>query len=939
MTDAQTDEDHPWTQSVDDILTYHDVSTDDGLSGGEVEHRRDQYGRNELRKTDRKPWWKILVEQFTGFIIILLGIAAIGALAIGETIEGISVVAVLVINGLVGFVTEMRARNSMESLQEMTQIETRVRRDGEDQEIPAEELVPGDVVILEAGDIVPADLRVIEPSRLQADESALTGESVPVGKTSEPLDADVPLAERSNMLYKGTYVTRGSVEAVVVSTGMDTELGKISQSLQEAAEEKTPLQEKLDSLGHKLVPFLLVVATIVLIAGWIRGQDLLLMVEEAIALAIATVPEGLPIVATLVLARGMWRMAERNALISDLASVETLGSTNIIATDKTGTLTENEMTVSRFELASGSVEVTGTGLDTEGSFRRGDPDVDGTDSPESDATLQLDEPQNHPLREALEVGVLCNNASVTGTDEGVETTGDPMEAALLIAGLKAGIDRESLLDSLPEAREVSFDPSVKMMATYHAKGDPSVATYHEEDGHYRVAVKGAPESVVESATRKVTDEGVADLSPEETDEWIAKADRMAADGLRVLALARKTVTDTEDDPYGDLELIGLVGMIDPPREEIKSTIQGCKDAGMRVVMVTGDHAGTAKNIARSVGIVDSDDAEVVEGSELDDPESLSDAEKERFEDASIFARVNPENKLDLIDLHQRAGSIVAMTGDGVNDSPALQKADIGVAMGKRGTQVAQEAADMILSDDNFESIYHAVREGRIIFGNIRKFVLYLMSCNLSELTTILLATLLAFPLPLLPLQILFLNVVTDIFPAFALGACEGGEDIMQRPPRDPDEPIMTRTNWTELGLYGLFISVSVVGAFAIAGGIYAGGLGSEAAVTVSFLTLAFAQLWHVFNMRELTSGILRNEVTENRYVWGALALSTLILIGATYLPGISLALSTAPIGLEGWAVVLGMSLLPLLGGQIERELRRHFGTPKLGTKLHALIFD
>jgi len=927
MSDDQNGMETPWSRPVDEVAEHYDVSSSEGLSEGEADDRLERYGRNELRESERKPWWKILYEQFTGFIIILLGAAAIGALAIGETIEGVSVIAVLIINGIIGFVTEMRAVSSMESLQELTEIETRVRRDGEDREIPAEELVPGDLVVLEAGDVVPADLRVVEAAKLQADESALTGESVPVGKTSDATDADTPLAERENMLYKGTYVTRGSVEAVVVSTGMDTELGKICQSLQEAAEEKTPLQQRLDQLGMKRVPLLVVVATIVLLSGWLRGHDLLLMVEEAIALAIATVPEGLPIVATLVLARGMWRMAERNALISNLASVETLGSTNIIATDKTGTLTENEMTVSEFELASGTVEVTGTGLDTEGTFHRPDQDSDGGSDPAmGDGGLQVEAPQNDVLHEAVEVGVLCNNASVTETDGEAETTGDPMEAALLIAGLKADIDRDDLLDSIPEAREVSFDPSVKMMATYH-----------EQDGRYRVAVKGAPGAVVEAATHQVTEDGTEELSAADKDEWIEKSDRMAEDGLRVLAVARKTVDDPETEPYENLELIGLVGMIDPPREEIKSTIETCKQAGIRVVMVTGDHAGTAKNIAKSVGIVDSDDADVVEGSEIEAPENLSEEEKERFANASIFARVNPENKLDLIELHQGLGSIVAMTGDGVNDSPALKSADIGVAMGQRGTQVAQEASDMILRDDNFTSIYHAVREGRNIFQNIRKFVLYLMSCNVSELTSILLATLVALPLPILPLQILFLNVVNDIFPAFALGACDAGEDVMNRPPRDADEPIMTRTNWTELALYGTALSVATVGALWIAIGMY--GRGSRAAVTVSFLTLAFAQLFHVFNMREVTADLLRNEVTENLYVWGAVALSGIIVASTLYIPGVSTALKTTPIGIEGWTVVFGMSLIPLAVGQVEREVRRRFGTPAFGTMIENALFD
>ncbi len=388
----------PWGRSSDEILDHYEVSTDKGLSEDEAETRRERVGPNALREAEQRGWWGVLANQFKSFIVLLLAVAGVAAFALNENIEGVAIFVVLLINGLIGFVTEMRAIKSMEGLQEMTEIEARVRREGEVEEVSAEDLVPGDVVLLDAGNVVPADLRVIEPSKLQADESALTGESVPVGKTSDVLEGDVPLAERENMLYKGTSVTRGTAEAVVVSTGMDTELGKISASLQGEAEEKTPLQQKLDELGRKLVPFLLVVAAIVFISGWLRGQDLYLMVETAIALAIATIPEGLPVVATLVLARGMWRMADRNALINNLGSVETLGSTNIICTDKTGTLTENEMTVSQYELANGSVAVTGTGLDTEGTFQHGDE--------------ELDEPRDPAMQEALEVGVLCNNASV-----------------------------------------------------------------------------------------------------------------------------------------------------------------------------------------------------------------------------------------------------------------------------------------------------------------------------------------------------------------------------------------------------------------------------------------------------------------------------------------------------------------------------------------------
>ncbi|MBS3816456.1 MAG: cation-transporting P-type ATPase [Candidatus Thermoplasmatota archaeon] len=887
----------PWSRSPNDVLDHQQVSLEEGLDKKEVKKRRKKFGRNKLKETKKKSRLKILVEQFKSVLVVLLGVAAIISIVVMEDyIEGVSILAVLVINAIIGFVTEARAVSSMEALREMTKIDTHVRRQGEVKEIPAKELVPGDIVTLQSGDMVPADLRIVESSKLQADEAALTGESVPVSKTSDVIEEDIPLADRENMLYKGTYLTRGTAEGVVVSTGTETELGQISESIEEAEEETTPLERKLNTLGQKLIPLLVVVAGIVGLAGWIRGMEPILMVKTAIALAIATVPEGLPIVATLVLARGMLRMAKQNALLSRLSSVETLGSTNIICSDKTGTLTENRMTVSRYETEDRSVDVTGTGLDTRGDFVCGGEEKDRPDDP--------------ILKETLEVGVLCNNASFNENEGEKEMMGDPLEVSLLVAGIKGGMERNRLLEQMPESKEVSFDPSVKMMATYHEK----------KEG-YKVAVKGAPESVLDSSSKVMTSEGVQELTSERKEKWMQKNERMAEDGLRILALAKKDVESTDEEPYEGLTFLGLVGMMDPPREEVKPAIKKCQDAGIRIVMVTGDHAATAKNVGYSVGLTESEDFEVIEGSELDDPDRLDEEEFERFVGAPIFARVNPENKLDLIEIHQENGSIVAMTGDGVNDAPALKKADIGIAMGERGTQVAKEAADMILQDDNFSTIERAVEEGRIIFNNIRKFVIYLISCNISELLAILIATLLGFPLPLLPLQILFLNVVNDIFPAFALGACRGSEDIMDVPPRDPEEPILTRTNWYELGVYGLMISVVTVAAMGLGGHILPEDMSNYRIITISFLTLAFAQLWHVFNMRELTSGILKNEVTKNKYVWGALGLCTLILVAAVYLPGISTVLRTVDPGPVGWLLVIGMSLIPLLIGQVERALR------------------
>lgn len=878
-------------------MELFDVSKNRGLSEKEVGERRDEFGLNKLKEMRRKSRWAILVGQFKSLLVILLGVAAAVALFFGETIEGLSILAVLVINAAIGFVTEFRAVSSVEALQEMTKIDTHVRREGEVKKVRAESLVPGDIVVLGAGDMIPADLRVVESSKLQADESALTGESVPVSKGPEAVEADVPLAERSSMLYKGTYLTRGTTEAIVVLTGMKTELGKISESIGEAEEEKTPLEDRLDKLAQKLIPLLIAVAAIVGVAGYLRGLDPLLMVETAIALAVATVPEGLPIVATLALARGMWRMADQNAIVKNLSSVETLGSTNVICTDKTGTLTENRMTVNRYEMEGGEVGVGGTGLDIDGDFIAGEEDIDVS--------------ENEVLRESLEIGVLCNNASFKEEEGEKEIIGDPMEVSLLIAGLKGGMDRNELLNSMPEEREISFDPSVKMMATYHKR-----------DGGYKVAVKGAPEKVLDVCSRLKTNGCEEKLTSRKREQLLKKSERMAENGLRVLALAKKEVDGTGDSAYEDLIFLSLVGIIDPPREEVKPAIEKCRKAGIRVVMVTGDHAATAKNVGYSVGLIGSEDVEVISGDELTDPQELSTGERRRFEEAHIFARVSPENKLDLIEIHQDSGSIVAMTGDGVNDAPALKKADIGVAMGERGTQVAREASDMILRDDNFSTITKAVEEGRIIFRNIRKFVVYLMSCNISELLAILLASVLGLPLPLLPLQILFLNVVNDIFPAFALGAGEGSAGIMSISPRDSDEPILKRSNWYEIGFYGLLISIVTVFALVAGGKIYPGGMESGKAVTISFLTLAFAQLWHVFNTRELASNILRNEVTENIYIWGALGLCSLLLVASVYLPGISSVLQTEVLGLSGWALVLGMSLIPLVLGQMEREIRK-----------------
>ncbi len=896
---AEVQIEEPWAKPWASVADALEVDPEIGLSEKEVEERRECYGRNRLREAESKSAWTILIEQFKSLIIGLLAVASVLSFAFGDWVEGLAIVVVIILNTAIGFFTELQAIRSMEALQELSSVNAKVRRDGQVQEIAAESIVPGDVVLLSGGDVVTADVRLIEASKLQADESALTGESVPVAKQIEPIDAERPLAERASMAYKGTAVTRGAGEGIVLATGQATELGQISSLVQEAEEEATPLEERLDQLGRKLLWVTLGIAILVAASGVIAGRDITLMIETSIALAVASVPEGLPIVATVALARGMWRMAKRQALINQLAAVETLGATSVILTDKTGTLTENRMTVVQLSLPGEVIHVTGEGLDLEGEFTQDSGPVD----PDEDTQLKM----------ALRIGVLCNNAALPDIDEAdgdMKTVGDPLEVALLVAGAKAGMRRSELLGSMPEVREVAFEANTKMMATYH----------EADNGRYRVAVKGALDAVLDVCDQIRTQDGTEPMDDEGRDHWMEQNRTLAADGLRVIAMATKTVADADVDPYENLTFLGLAALLDPPREEVSDAIAACHQAGMRVVMVTGDQPETARKVAYAVDLVSDEDARAVYGQDLEDVGELDLEERQEILDTPIFARVTPKQKLDLIAAHQDAGAIVAMTGDGVNDAPALKKADIGVAMGMRGTQVAKEAADMILKDDAFGTIVVAVEQGRAIFENIRNFVLYLLSCNVAEILVVGLASVANAPLPIKPLQILFLNLVTDVFPALALGVGEGDQHIMQRPPRDPDESILTQKHWTQIGGYSLLITLAVLAALGLA--LTRLGMQQQRAITLSFLTLAFGQLWHVFNMRDPDAGLVHNDITQNPYVWAALVLSIGMLLLVIYVPFLANLLKLSKPGVEGWALVLGLSLMPLFLGQAIQEISK-----------------
>lgn len=868
-------------------------SVERGLSVQEARRRLQRYGPNRLQQARRRSGWRILWDQFASLIVGLLVAAAVVAFAFDEMVEGFTIVAVIFINAGIGFLTERRALRSMEALRELGRTETTVRRDGAVSSLPASVLVPGDVVVLDAGDILTADVRLLSASRLQADESPLTGESLPVDKDVTSVATDAPLAERASMLFKGTAVTRGSGEGLVVATGMATELGRISALVEEAEPETTPLEKRLDRLGRRLIGLTVAIAAVVGVAVVGSGRSLYFAVEIAIALAVATIPEGLPIVATVALARGMWRMARRNALVEQLAAVETLGSTTVLLADKTGTLTENRMTAVELRLERGRIQVDGTGLETRGRFRIDREEVDPRALPD--------------LLEALRVGVLCNNAMLHRTSDGaVGATGDPTEVALLIAGAKAGLDRMELLGEWAEVHEIAFDPDTKRMATLHGKQGVLVA-----------AIKGAPETVLPDCSTVRTRHGTRSLENADRAAWLRLAEEMAASGERVLALATEQVESPAAFEFEELVLLGLVGFFDPPRERVREAIHACQDAGIRVVMVTGDHGATAWTVAAAVGLIDpapGDAIRYVDGRTLPALEELSKVDRRSLLEARVIARTTPRQKLDLIELHQRSGAVVGMTGDGVNDAPALKKADIGIAMGMRGTQVAREAADMVLGDDELGTVVTAVAQGRAIYANIRKFVVYLMSCNVSEILTVGLGALAQGPLPILPLQILFLNLVTDVFPALALGVCEGSPALIRAPPRDPGEPILVRRHWWNIFALGGVIALSVLVALGLS--VLWLEKSPQETTSVAFLTLAMAQLWHVFTMRSRRSGWLRNEITRNRWIWGALGLCLALLVLAVHWPPLARLLSVADPGFSGWSVALGLSLVPLIVGQL-----------------------
>ncbi|MCS6962475.1 MAG: calcium-translocating P-type ATPase, SERCA-type [Thermoflexus sp.] len=870
----------PTTGAVDPETLWHTLpveacleqlkSRPDGLHPTEAARRLREYGPNQLEAARRISPWSILLAQFKNVLVLILLVATVLSIFLGHGTEAIVILIIVGLAVSLGFIQEYRAERALEALRRMAAPMATVIRDGQEERIPAEQLVPGDIVVLHAGDRVPADLRLIEAINLQIDESVLTGESVPVEKQTEPIpNPQIPVGDRKNMAYAGTIVTYGRGKGLVVATGMRTEFGAIARMLQSIEQEKTPLQENLDRTGKMLARAALVVVAIIVALGLLRGQPWLEMLIFGLALAVAVVPEALPAVVTISLAMGVQRMVRRNALVRRLAAVETLGSTNVICTDKTGTLTRNEMTVRQIFLCGQRWEVTGTGYEPVGEFRQdGQP---ATPSPD--------------LQRLLRAAALASDARLLRQADGTwRAQGDPTEIALVVAAAKAGLRQEELEARYPRIHEIPFTSERKRMTTVH-RGPEGVFA----------ACKGAPEMVLECCSRQLTEDGDVPLTPTDRERILEQANEMAAQGLRVLAVADRMDSRIEDGEE-DMTFLGLVGMIDPPRPEAKSAIQVCREAGIRVIMITGDHPATARAVAKELDLLRS--GRVITGSQLD---ATSDEDFERqVQEIEVYARVSPIHKYRIVTALQKQGHIVAMTGDGINDAPALKKADIGVAMGITGTDVSKEAAAMILLDDNFASIVAAVEEGRTIFNNIKKYLSYLLSSNVGEILLLATASFIGLPPPLSAAQILYVNLATDGLPALALSADPPEPDLMRRPPRNPRIGIFTRPLVALMLAGGIWSAVVNLSLFAWA---LSSGRSLQESMTMAFVSLVLIQFFKAYNFRSDRHHVWQHPFA-NRWLNLAVLWELFMLSMIIYVPFLRNMFGVYSLPLIDWVIVL-----------------------------------
>ena len=886
--------------SISKTNTIQRLKTDPqrGLAAGEAALRLKRHGPNRLPEKGGRSPVQMLLAQFQEFLVLLLIGAAIVSLFLKETTDALVILIVVAVNAVLGVTQEFKAEKSLAALKELSPPLARVIRGGAVAEIPAAELVPGDLILLSAGDFIPADARLLEAANLKVDESALSGESVPAIKDAQaqfPTDEPPPLAEKANLVFMGTMVSSGRGKALVISTGLETEIGRIATLLQTVKSEKTPLQQKLDGLSRRLGLLAIGICLLIFILGTAAGNDLFQMFLTAVSLAVAAIPEGLPVIVTIVLATGVRGMARRQAIIRKLPAVETLGAATVICSDKTGTLTQNAMTLRQIVTGEKIYRVTGEGYETRGDFWEGERRVE----PATDFLLTM----------VLRAGLLCNDARLIHEEGRPQIAGDPSEGALVVAAAKAGLTREGVMDRWPRVKEFPFDPVRKRMSTV-CRG--TIPGWRGENGvDCWVLTKGAPDLVIEHCHYWLSQEGPRLLTPDWKTFFKEHNSRMAEKGLRVLALALRPVATLPTTAAGaetGLYLLGLVGMMDPIRPEAHRALEECRQAGIRVKMITGDHRDTALAIGRDLQLA-TDRRQVITGEEL--AQINREKLKHKVDGFNIFARVSPEHKVQIVDALKARGEIVAMTGDGVNDAPALKRADIGIAMGKTGTDVARGAAEMILADDNFATIVGAVREGRVIFENIRKTIYFLLSCNGGEILTILAAILFRWPLPLLPIQILWINLVTDSLPALALGIEAADPEVMKRPPRDPAEGIFGPRSRQNIVAFSLLIALTALIAFRL--GLNQSPIKGQ---TMAFATLALGQLCYAFNFRSLKVPFLKQGPAGNPSLVVAFLVSGTAQLAVLLVPFLRTVFHTVSLAAADWLVILGLSLLPLAGGEL-----------------------
>lgn len=900
-----------YARATSEIVSEWGTSIDQGLTSAQVDAARQRFGRNALQEAPSQPWWRRLLAQFQELVIWILLAAAIISAALQEWIDAAAIVAIVILNAMIGFFQEERAERALSALQKLSSPMARVLRQGKIQSLPAIELVPGDLIQLEAGDHIPADARLLRSFSFAAQEAALTGESTPVEKDADAtVSIDAPLGDRRTMVYLGTVSTAGKATALVTATGMESELGHIAGLLQRTQREPTPLQRRLEELGRILIIVCLAIVVVILGLQLLRGGQWVTALLSAVSLAVAAVPEGLPAVVTVTLALGLQRMVKRNALVRKLPSVETLGSVTVICSDKTGTLTRNEMTVREMAIGQSLLRVSGIGYVAEGQFTEHHDDAE--------AGQPVDVKSRSDLVQLLTIGAVCNNAQVVprqdGT-EGLQVLGDPTEGALIVLAAKGHLETSSGSHEL--LHELPFDSTRKAMSVVVRTADGATWMY----------TKGAPEVLLSKSIAERIGDDDRPLTDERRRDWLRVNSEMASRALRVLAFAYRRIDSEQPGDVLEEQLVfaGLVGMIDPPREEVKDAVGKSRDAGIRPVMITGDHPDTAQAVARELTIL-ADQDEVITGVDLD---RLTDTElTDRVERIAVYARVSAEHKLRVVDALKKRGHVVAMTGDGVNDAPAVRAADIGIAMGITGTDVTKEASDMILMDDNFTSIVNAVEEGRGIFDNIQKVLQFLLSCNFGEILLMLVASLLGWPLPLLPIHLLWINLVTDGLPALALSLEPPEPGVMKRQPRNPHESILSWSVSWAIVVQGLLVGGVAIGAFAwFYQYKYPGDL--QKAQTITFSVVVFSELLRAIAARSQTWNAFQLGFLSNPALLLAIGLSGLLQIGVVMIPAMQSVFAIDSSVTQDWLIIALAALIPVSGIEVAKTFVR--SSTKKGT--------